>query len=182
MGTSRTIYRPCFVSMSNREWKEDQEKKWKTRGNRIDFIRGEKKDMVLRSLIPSREIGKMLRGKGKESEQEEEEQEKRGSFDKGVSVEAEYTFAKAEGEFTRKAVTEGSYTGGVIKNVKEQLALRAGMEEKGSTKKYVVTVGGSQMRRIGEAIEEVGGEVASTWRSYEIKGEWTQEKVEKVKE
>ncbi len=41
------------------------------------------------------------------------EKERRETFDKGVSVEAEYAFTKAVGDFCREAVKEGSFTGGV---------------------------------------------------------------------
>ena len=178
---SRIIYRPAFMSLTSKDCKDSAERSWKNKGNRLDWVRGERKEVSVRHLAPSRELGKMLSEKGVEEEQDGAEQERRSSFEKGVSVEAEFVFVKAVGEFTRKAVKEGSYTGGVVKNVKEQLSRRAQIEEKGSTKKYVVVIGASEMGRIGDEIDEIGGEVVSTWKSYTIKGEWTGEKVEEIK-
>jgi len=49
------------------------------------------------------------------------EKGKRESFDKGVSVEVEYAFTKAIGEFCREAVKEGAFRGGYRMNLKEQI-------------------------------------------------------------
>ena len=87
-------------------------------------MRGERKEVVLRHLVPSEEIGKMLREKGKDAEEDVEEAERRGSFEKGPSVEAEFAFTRAVGAYSRVAVKEGSFKGRPIGNVKDQLAQR----------------------------------------------------------
>ena len=79
----------------------------------------------------------MMKAKGKETE---EESDRRGSFE-GPLVEAEYVFAKAVGAYSRSAVKEGSFKGRPIGNMKEQLAMRAGLEEKDRGKKYVIMIG-----------------------------------------
>ena len=97
--------------MSNRESsKEGEERGWRIRGNRVDLVRGERKEVELKSMLPARGIGKMLEERGMCGIDEEFEQEKRCSFSKGVSVEAEYCFANAVGKFTREALKEGSYS------------------------------------------------------------------------
>ena len=130
----------------------------------------------------AREIGRMLEEKGIGGMEEEFEQEKRSSFARGVSVEAEYCFTNAVGRFTKEALKEGSYKGNIVGNVKEQLAARARVEEKGNGRKTVVLIGGSQIQRIAGEMERVGGEVVEVQKMIRIAGDWTSEKVEKVKE
>jgi hypothetical protein len=63
---------------------------------------------------PARELGRMVEAKLEESgDVLDREKERRETFDKGVSVEAEYAFTKAVGDFCREAVKEGSFKGGV---------------------------------------------------------------------
>ena len=107
--------------MTNRGWAED-DREWRIKGNRVDFVRGDRKEVVIKHLMPSEEIGKMMRSKGKEIEEESVEAERRGSFEKGPSVEGEYVFTKAVGSYSRAAIKEGSFKGRPIGNVKEQLA------------------------------------------------------------
>ena len=178
--STRTIYRPSFISMTNRGWK-DGDREWRNKGNRVDFVRGEKKEVEIRHLKESEEIGKMMRSKGKEQEEESVESERRKSFERGPSVEAEYAFAKAVSSYSRLAVKDGSYKGRPIGNVREQLAARAGLEEKVVGKSYVTVVGGSQIVRIAEKMEQVGGEAVGIWRRHKISGELTREKIEKVR-
>ena len=178
--TTRVIYRPSFISMTNRGWK-DGDREWRIKGNRVDFVRGEKKEVEIKHLMQSEEIGKMMRSKGKEREEESMESDRRKSFEKGPSVEAEYVFSKAVGGYSRVAIKEGSFKGRPIGNVKEQLAARAGLEEKVVGKKYVTMVGGSQIFRVADKMEQVGGEVVGIWRKHRISGELTREKIEKVR-
>ena len=174
------IFRPSFISMTNKEWKEGN-REWRLKGNRVDFVRGERKEVVLRHLLPSEEVGRMMRDKGKETEEDSEEAEKRKSFESGPSVESEFSFTKAVGGYSRLAIKEGSFKGRQIGNVKDQQAARAGLEEKMRGKKYVSVVGGSQITRIAEKMEEVGGEVVGVWKKHRIRGELTREKIEQIR-
>ena len=79
------------------------------------------------------------------------------------------------------AIKEGSFKGRQIGNVKDQQAARAGLEEKMRGKKYVSVVGGSQITRIAEKMEEVGGEVVGVWKKHRIRGELTREKIEQIR-
>ena len=180
--TSRFIYRPSFICMSNKNRKEGEEQEWRNRGNRIDFVRGERKEVELKHVVPAKEIEKVLKAKGRRLEEEdEEEKERRNSFKKGVSVEAEYAFGKAISAYTRKAIQTGSYMGRQVGNIREQLAARAALEEKEQRKKLVLVIGGSQARRVAEKISEIGGEVATVGKVINIRGQWTREKVEQAK-
>ena len=44
------IYRPCFASMSRKEKKEGEDMEWSNRGNKVEIVRGEKKEVMLRCL------------------------------------------------------------------------------------------------------------------------------------
>ena len=98
-----------------------------------------------------------------------------------MSVEAEYAFVKAVGGYTKLARQTGSFMGRQIGNVKEQLAVRAALEEKEQRRKLVFVIGGSQARRVAEKISEIGGEVATVGKIVTIRGQWTREKVEYAK-
>ena len=97
-------------------------------------------------------------------------------------MEAEYAFTNAVSRYTREAVKEGSYRGIVVGNIKEQLLARARLEEKENRKVSVLVVGGSQMGRIAGEMERIGGDVVRVHNWQKVPGEWTLEKLEKLKE
>ena len=70
----------------------------------------------------------------------------------------------------------------MVGNIKEQLLARARLEEKGSRKVSILMVGGSQMGRIAGEMERIGGDVVRVHNLQKIPGEWTTEKLEKLKE
>jgi hypothetical protein len=151
------------------------------RGNRLDLIRGERVELTTVTLVPSNEIGSLMRGRTG-GEGEDEEKEMRESTENGVSVEGEYTFTQAVGKFTRGAEREGYYKGLRVGNVKEQLQMRARQEKVGSIKKFVVGVGASEMGRIMGEIDEVGSQVLLTGPMIKVQGDWTDEKLAEVME
>ena len=67
-------------------------------------------------------------------------------------------------------------------NVKEQLENRARVEDREQGKKHVLLVGGSQLERISKRMEEQGKEVVEVWKMCRIRGEWTRDKLEMIKE
>ena len=72
--------------MTNKEkGKEGEELEWRNRGNWVDLLRGERKEVELRCLQPVKEIMKILESKGRYGEDKEYEQERRSSFVRGVS-------------------------------------------------------------------------------------------------
>ena len=89
---------------------------------------------------------------------------RRSSFERGVSVEAEYAFTNAVSRYTREAVKEGSYRRIAVGNIKEQLLARARLEEKGNGRSSVLLVGGSQMGRIAGEMERIGGDVIRVYK------------------
>ena len=77
--SSRTIFRPRFMTMTNKDWKKyGGEREWRNRGNRIDVVRGgrAKGGGTVHSV---QYVG--CKGYG-----EEYEQERRSCFARGVSV------------------------------------------------------------------------------------------------
>ena len=180
--STKVIYRPSMMKMSRKTAEGEKNERWSNRGNRIDFVRGERKEVELRHLMPAAGIGKMLREKGKMEEEDDEEKTRRESFERGVSIEAEFAFVAAVGRYSKAAIKEGSYTGRPVGNVREQLANRAVVEEKEYGKKNLFVVGGSQMERIVRKMEMIGKDVAEVVKTCRIKGEWSRETIQEVKE
>ena len=175
--STKVIYRPSFASMTAKDGVEEgEERGWRNRGNRVDIVRGERNEVELRSLLPAKQIRRMLEEKGLGGEDEEYEQGVLG----GVTV-VEYCFTNAVGKFSREALKEGSYKGCIVRNVKEQLATRARLEEKVSGKPTAVLIGESQIGRIAGEIEIVRGDVVEVQKVIRKAGEWMSEKVGKVK-
>ena len=46
----------------------------------------------------------------------------------------------------------------------------------------MLLVGGSQLERISKRMEEQGGDVVEVWKMCRIRGEWTRDKLEVIKE
>jgi hypothetical protein len=90
-----------------------------------------------------------------------EEQLARESFDKGISVEAEFAFAKAVGSFSRESAREGRFRGSYRFNLKEQMEQKAKLATQGMQSRVnrdpvrVLLIGGSQMGRIGAEIGKI---------------------------
>ena len=96
------------MSVSRKPVEGEKSERWQNKGNRIDFVRGERKEVELRHLMPSVSIGTMLKEKGRMEEEDDEEKIRRESFERGVSIEAEFAFVTAIGKFTKAAFKEGS--------------------------------------------------------------------------
>ena len=135
--STKVIYRPRFASMTAKDGvKEGEERGWRNRGNRVDIVRGERKEVGLRSLLPAKQIRRLL----------EEGKTRNMNGRRGVALlresrwRREYCFTNAVGKFSREALKEGSYKGCIVRNVKEQLATRARLEEKVSGKPTAVCI------------------------------------------
>ena len=61
------------MSVSRKTVEGEKSERWQNRGNRIDFVRGERKGVELRHMMPSVSIGNMLKGKGRMEEEDDEE-------------------------------------------------------------------------------------------------------------
>jgi hypothetical protein len=168
-----------FASMKNRMWEGGKEEEWRLRGNRLDLVRGGRMELQLRVLEPAGEIGKMMRDKEGD---DEEERKGRESNECGVSVEGEYTFTMGVSKFSRMARNEDYFMGERVRNVREQLAMRARVGNVGNVKKYVAAVGASEMVRIMEEMGVVGEQVLLLGPKVKVKGEWTEKKMMRVLE
>ena len=51
--SSRIIYRPSFMSMTRKQVEGERSERWQNRGNRMDYVRGERKEVELRHLMPA---------------------------------------------------------------------------------------------------------------------------------
>jgi len=115
-----------------------------------------------------------------ESVREREEREQREGVESGVSMEAEFAFTRAIGDFCREGVREGSYKGNYVLNLKEQMEERVRRRE-GELRKYsVLFVGGSQIGRIAEEVGKVGKQVVRQSVYVKVKGELSEEEMVRV--
>jgi hypothetical protein len=129
------------------------------------MISGERVETCLHAAEGSKEI-KRLKVRGGERMETDEEgcDDKNESEVNGISIESEFAFTKAVGEFLKIEVREGGYKGNYVLNVKEQLRVRTLREEEEDRKLRVLLLGSSQLNRMGnemlrrkkEKIEIVG--------------------------
>jgi hypothetical protein len=76
----------------------------------------------------------------------------------GVSIEGEFVFSRAVGEFLKEEVRAGTFKGNYVLNLKEQLKVRC-LRESGVDKRVkLVLVGASQMGRMGQEMVNVHGD------------------------
>jgi hypothetical protein len=61
--------------------------------------------------------------------EEGDEEREREDFRKGISVEGEFAFTRALGEFCRKAVAKGHYKGNYRFNLRGQMEMRSRVDE-----------------------------------------------------
>jgi hypothetical protein len=169
------VYNRQFASMKNRMWEEGKEGEWRGRGNRLDLVKGPRVEVELRMLEPPKEIGEMMRKSG--GGDSDEERVRRETNENGMSVECEFTFVNAIGRFTRRAGEEEYFHGERVRNVREQLAMRARFEGQGRVKKYITAVGASVMGRMMDEIDKVGSQVVMVGPTVKVKGEWGEEKL-----
>ncbi len=146
-------------------------------------MREDRREVRLGMVGPARELGKMVEAKLEESgDVVDREKERRETFDKGVSVEAEYAFTKAVGDFCREAAKEGSFKGGYRMNVKEQMEVRMGKIWSEGGKVRAVMAGGSQIGRLGAEVEQKGKEAVEVEGWVKVRGRLDREEMERVVE
>jgi hypothetical protein len=76
------------------------------------------------------------------SVEREEEKKERGDFGNGISIEGEFAFTKALGDFCKTAVGSGRFKGNYRFNLKDQMQQRARLDGKNMVEAVVVIVGG----------------------------------------
>jgi hypothetical protein len=174
-------YKPGFLKLQVKQGGGNGE--WRDRGNCLSFVREDRREVRLGMVGPARELGRMVEAKLEESgDVLDREKDRRETFDKGVSVEAEYAFTKAVGEFCREAVKEGSFKGGYRMNVKEQMEERMGKIWSEGGKVRAVMVGGSQMGRLGAEVEQKGREAVEVEGWVKVRGRLDRDEMERVVE
>jgi hypothetical protein len=174
-------YKPGFLKLQVKQGGGNGE--WRDRGNCLSFVREDRREVRLGLVSPARELGRMVEAKLAESgEVVDREKDKRETFDKGVSVEAEFAFTKAVGEFCREAVKEGSFKGSYRMNVKEQMEVRMGKIWSEGSKVRAVVVGGSQMGRLGVEVGQKGKDAVEVEGWVKVKGRLDREEMERVVE
>jgi hypothetical protein len=140
----RIIWKPSFMIAHGR--KEGFES-LKGRGNTLTLLRLDRVEWELKKAGTAKEIQRLLEAKkGKESrggadvsmgegerqrDEVGEEQTKRDGFERGVSIEAEFAFVKAVGNFCRESVHSGNFKGNYNFNIKQQMEMRDFIERKG---------------------------------------------------
>jgi hypothetical protein len=101
------FWRPAFLIQHGRQGGLDT---LLARGNKLTLLKGERRESRFGKALPAKEIERMsdnsAERKGEQEETDEDARE-RESFERGISVEGEFAFTKAVGEFCRKAVGGG---------------------------------------------------------------------------
>jgi hypothetical protein len=146
---STLIWRPSFL---HRKTGGDDRK-----GEGLVMLTGDRIETHLHAAEVPREIER-LKMKGACDRMEVEsggsENENRNESEvNGISIEGEFAFTKAVGEFLKEEVREGGYKGNYVLNVKEQLKMRTLREDEDERKLRVVLLGSSQLNRIGNEME-----------------------------
>jgi hypothetical protein len=156
---------------------------WRDRGNCLTFVREDRREVRLGMVRPGRELGKLVEVKLEEGgDMVDREKDKRESFEKGVSVEAEYAFTKAVGEYCREAVKEGSFRGRYRMNLKEQVEARMGKIWSEGSRVRAVMVGGSQIGRMAEEMGQKGKDAVEVEGWVKVNGRLDRTEMESVVE
>jgi hypothetical protein len=135
------IWKPCF-QMRVGDLSQGRQ-------NRTVTKTGERTETVVRAACVTGEIDRMVGG-GKGEGGSGEAGKKQTTCEKnGISVEGEFVFSKAVGEFLREEVRVGAFKGNYMLNLKDQMRVRCQRENGEDNRLRVLLVGASQMGRIG---------------------------------
>jgi hypothetical protein len=147
------------------------------------MLTGERVETSLHAAEVPREIERLkTRGGGERMETENAERVDRNeSEENGISIEGEFAFTKAVGEFLKEEVREGGYKGNYVLNVKEQLKMRTLREDEDERKLRVMLLGSSQLNRIGNEMERKNKEKIENVGCVRIEGVEMDLNMEKAK-
>jgi hypothetical protein len=173
------FYKPQMVVLQS---KVKERKGWAHRGNMVSVVRGERREVLVREALPSKELVRLVNGGSvrEEGVEEGEDERKRGSFGEGVSIDGEYTFAVAVEKFAKEAVKEGSYKGAYNLNIKEQMRRRVRKAVEGSGKVRIVTIGASEIGRIRGEVKRIGGQKIALEEHIRVKGQFDRKEGERI--
>jgi hypothetical protein len=114
----------------------------------VRLVEGDRTEMTVRAANVTYEMEKLRRGE-KVGRKDESDGKKTTCEKSGVSLEGEFVFSRAVGEFLRTEVRDGTFRGNYLLNLKEQLRMRC-MRENGVDRRVrVLLVGASQVGRLG---------------------------------
>jgi hypothetical protein len=175
-GEERVIWKPTFMLAHGQKAGLGV---LNNRGNTLTLIRDERVEWELKRAGIAKEIQKMVdekvgteqnrteqgrymdvdQEKGEGEDNDGDGQGKRDSFDRGVSIEGEFSFVRAIGNFCRASVRAGSFKGNYKFNVKQQMEMREFVERKGKKLEdvTVVMMGGSQMGQLARELDSRQG-------------------------
>jgi hypothetical protein len=172
------FWRPSFMILHGKQGGLDS---LLSRGNKLTLMKGERKESIFEKAMPAREIARMnKKGKAEGADVEGEGGRERESFDDGISVEGEFAFTQAIGEFCRGSVSGGWYKGNYRFNLKGQMEERARETNEEKEKYGVVLIGASQMGRMKCEIEKLGCEGVDVVKMVKLSGLLTDEEVNKA--
>jgi hypothetical protein len=125
----------------------------------LRMVEGDRMETMVRAACESNELGRLKAGKGRLGEEEGDENTKKTRCERnGVSMEGEFVFSRAVGEFLREEVRNGTFKGNYMLNLKEQLRMRWMRQSGGDKRVRVLMVGASQVKRIGAEMVRVHGD------------------------
>jgi hypothetical protein len=161
---STYIWKPCFyMKVTDKGGLTD----------RMAVVTGERTETRVNAAVAPMELRKMMMAGRGESGMETDESERLRSEENGVSMECEFTFSKAVGEFLREEVRAGTFRGNYVLNLKEQLRVREWRENETVKKVRVLMVGASQMNRLGDEMRKRHGDRVEVVGCVRMEGENT---------
>jgi hypothetical protein len=123
----------------------------------VKMVEGDRTEMLVHAATVTNEMEKLMKGEtvGRDDENGERKTKSEGN---GVSLEGEFVFSRAVGEFLRMEVRDGLFRGNYLLNLKEQLRMRC-MRENGVDRRVrVLMVGASQIGRMGAELARMHGD------------------------
>ncbi len=129
------------------------------RSGELKMLGGGTTETVVRAACVTTELERLRGGDTSHTRGDVRENAKKTTCEKnGVSMEGEFVFLQAVGEFLREEVRVESFRGNYMLNLKEQMRMRC-LRESGEDKRLrVLMVGASQMGRIGDELSKMHGE------------------------
>ncbi len=130
-------------------------------GDRLTTLTGERTETRICAADKPRELERM-KNNGKlatrmETDTGDCDEDRLQSEANGISLEGEFAFGRAVGEFLREEVRAGTFKGNYILNLKDQLRMRELREMENVKRLKIMLVGASQMWRMGEELMRSDG-------------------------
>jgi hypothetical protein len=130
-------------------------------GDNLTTVTGERTETRVCAADKPRELERM-KNNGKlstrmETDGGDGDEDRLQCEDNGISLEGEFAFGRAVGEFLKEEVRAGTFKGNYILNLKDQMRLREMREMESGKRLRVMLVGASQMWRLGEELMRKDG-------------------------